>query len=442
MTTTATKLYPADFPGSVGVVLSMLGDLWRHRGRMWGLYRRRRRAPEPSGKVRVAFVGDNMDSTHGISVSATRMVGLLREEGHEAWLLGVSHSASPPGPRDPDGWIRMFQASSAQAMFGYEGRELSFPHLPDLIDFLEAHPVDLVEIETPGFVGMLFVLLARLMGVPIVHNYRTDLLAYTRMLLDNRAFIDFLRWFICGFLRVGDADVIVPSEAFVEQVQAMGLPRRRVHFLRRSVDLSRFSPDRGDAGYWATRGAPEGPVISFLGRVSREKGLETLAEAFEVVLRSRPDAVLAVIGDGPWREEFEKRMAPTARAVFTGELAGDELPRALASSAVFAFPSTTDTFGNAVLEALACGVPAVVTDQGGPREIVEDGRSGLVVPGGEADPLARSIVSILDDARLRSRLAEGALRRAALYRPEASRDEHLAFYRSALGIGGRSVPGA
>jgi len=436
MTTVATKKFKADFTGSVGVVLSMLGDLWRYRVRLWKLYRTPRAVRKVSDPLRVLMVGDNMDGTHGISVSAERLVRQMRGLGHQAWLIGVSHTANVAGIRDQEGWVRMFPASSAQDMFGYEGKELSLPQLPGLLDFLEANPVDIVEIETPGFVGILFVFLARLMGVPIVHNYRTDLLAYTRMLLDNQAFIDFLRWFICGFLRAGDAEVIVPSEAFVDEVLAMGVPRSRIRFLRRSVDLSRFSADRRETDYWESQGAPKGPVISFLGRVSREKGLEVLADAFERLLVSRPEAVLAVIGDGPWREEFQRRMAPTGRAIFPGELSGNDLPRALASSDVFAFPSTTDTFGNAVLEALACGVPAVVTDQGGPKEIVENSLSGLILPGGDPDALAEALEGLLCDSGLRARLSSGALRRAALYRPEASRDEHVAFYREVVASNG------
>jgi glycosyltransferase involved in cell wall biosynthesis len=157
--------------------------------------------------------------------------------------------------------------------------------------------------------------------------------------------------------------------------------------------------------------------------------LEVLAEAFEKVLKNRPDAVLCVIGDGPWKEAFRTRMAPTGRAIFTGELGGDQLPRVLASSEVFAFPSITDTFGNAVLEALACGVATVVTDQGGPKEIVEHDRSGLVVPGENVPALAESILRLLDDADLRQRLGQGGEVRSRRFSPVVSRNEHLGFYR-------------
>src|ERR1035437_7892870 len=433
MTTTPIQRFKADFPGSVGVILAILGHFILHFKRIWRLSRIQHRASARPDSPRILMVGDNMDGTHGISVSAERLVRPLREQGHQAWLIGVSHTENPPGTRDEEGWVQMFRACAAQDMFGYEGKELSFPYLPDLLDFLEAHPVDLVEIETPGFLGIFFVFIAKVMGIPIVHNYRTDLLAYFRMLLDNRLLVAVLRRFICAFLRFGDAEVIVPSEAFVEEVHSMGVARSRAHYLRRGVDLSRFSPLRNDSSCWESLGAPPGPVVAFLGRVSREKGLEVLAEAFEKVLVSHPQAVLGVIGDGPWKDEFQRRMAPTGRAVFTGELGGAELPRALASSAIFAFPSTTDTFGNAVLEALACGVPAVVTDQGGPKEIVEDGRSGLVISGDDPVLLASTLDLLLGNAELRGRLGKGGLARAGLFSPTASCDEHLAFYRRVHG---------
>lgn len=429
METSKISRFRADFSGSVGVVFAMVVHVLSHAGRIWRLrrlYRSRTVHPE---NPRILMVGDNMDGTHGISVSAERLVRQLRGVGVEAWVLGVSHSANQPGNRDDSGWVRMLPPRCVQDMFGYEGKELALPRMDSFLDFLETQPVDLVEIETPGFFGILALLLARWIRVPIVQNYRTDLLAYTSLLLNNEIFIALLRWWICGFLRFGSAEVIVPSLDFVDRVHKMGVARHKVHFLVRGVDLQRFSPLRRDRTVLHEFAAPEGPVIAYLGRVSREKGLETLAEAFERLLESHPEAVLCVIGDGPFLETFRRRMEPNGRAIFTGELNGDQLPRVLASADVFAFPSTTDTFGNAVLEALACGLATVVTDQGGPREIVEDGISGLVIPGEDAEALERSLERLLDDSELRRRLALGGVERSKRFSPETSRDEHLAFYR-------------
>jgi len=427
-----TKRYRSDFAGSVKFLLAIAVETLLNLPRLASLRARAKRRTNPDS-LGILLLGDNMDSTHGISVSSERLAGQLREIGHQAWLMGVSHSAKTPGTRNADGSVVMLAPACTVDLHGYEGQELAYPSLAEVCDFFQNNRVDLIEIETPGSFGLLALVLARILGIPVVHNYRTDLLAYTRILLDHPLFIAGLHWFIRNFLKSGGGNVIVPSQAFVEECVGMGIPRSRVRQLPRGVDLSRFSPERHDDRTWTEFGAPEGPVVAYLGRVSREKGLETLADAFELLLESHPTAVLAVIGEGPWLSTFRSRLEHTARAVFPGEIKGVDLARALASADVFAFPSTTDTFGNAVLEALACGVPAVVTDQGGPKEIVQDGLSGIVVPGDDAKALAEALGRILSDADLRRNLSMGGLKRAEAFRPEAARDSHLEFYRKVVG---------
>lgn len=426
-----TKHFRSDFVGSVGFLLAIAAEVVPNLPRLASL-RARAKPRTDSKSLGILLVGDNMDSTHGISVSSERLAGQLREVGNQAWLMGVSHSAKTPGLRNPDGSVVMLSPACIVDLHGYEGQEMALPSLAEVCRFFQDNRVDLIEIESPGAFGLLALVLARLLGIPVVHNYRTDLLAYTRILLDHPLFIAGLHWFIRNFLKSGGGNVIVPSQAFVEECVAMGNPRSRTVQLPRGVDLSRFSPDARKAGFWRELGAPEGPVIAYLGRVSREKGLETLADAFERLLQTHPDAVLAVVGDGPWKGHFRERLAHTGRAIFPGEIKGDLLAHALASADLFAFPSTTDTFGNAVLEAIACGVPAVVTDQGGPKEIVQDGVSGVVVPGGDADSMARAMARLLSDPVERQRLSVAGVARAEAFRPEAARDSHLEFYRKVV----------
>ncbi len=426
-----TKCYKSDFVGSVKFLLAIARETLVHLPQLIAL-RVRAKPRTESQALGILLVGDNMDSIHGISVSSERLAGQLREVGHQSWLMGVSPTTKAPGLRNREGSVVMLTSACAVDLHGYEGQELGYPSLAEVCDFFQKNRVDLIEIETPGSFGLLALVLARILGIPVVHNYRTDLIAYTRILLDHPLFIAGLHWFIRTFLKSGGGHVIVPSEAFVEECVAMGLPRSRVVHLPRGVDLSRFSPQRRKVEFWQDHGAPQGPVIAYLGRVSREKGLETLAEAFEILLQSHPDAVLAVIGEGPWRQTFEDRLEPCGRGVFPGEFKGLELAQALASADLFAFPSTTDTFGNAVLEALACGVPAVVTDRGGPKEIVCANVSGLVVPGGDPVALAAALARLLSDPVECQRLSSAGLARAEAFRPEAARDSHLAFYKKVI----------
>lgn len=111
---------------------------------------------------------------------------------------------------------------------------------------------------------------------------------------------------------------------------------------------------------------------------------------------------LVLVGDGPYREEMERELAGLP-AVFTGTLHGEDLAQAYASADLFVFPSTTDTFGNVVLEAQASGLPVIVSDKGGPMENIDDGATGLVVPGRDAAALARAMAELcLDAPRLRA----------------------------------------
>jgi glycosyltransferase involved in cell wall biosynthesis len=108
-----------------------------------------------------------------------------------------------------------------------------------------------------------------------------------------------------------------------------------------------------------------------VGRVSIEKNLDQLVPLF----RDRRDARLVVVGDGPYLKEM-KSLLP--HALYMGFLKGDDLSRAYASADIFIFPSTTDTFGNVVLEAMSSGLPVIVTDKMGPREMVKHGRTGFI----------------------------------------------------------------
>ncbi len=146
----------------------------------------------------------------------------------------------------------------------------------------------------------------------------------------------------------------------------------------------------------------------YVGRVSKEKNLDALLEAFVELRRGGAAAQLAIVGDGPLLPALKDRYRRDD-VVFTGFLAGETLAAAYASADAFVFPSTTDTFGNVVLEAQASGLPVIVSNQGGPAETVEHETSGLIFDAAEPGSLKRAMLRLLDDGPLRRRLAAGAL---------------------------------
>jgi glycosyltransferase involved in cell wall biosynthesis len=202
--------------------------------------------------------------------------------------------------------------------------------------------------------------------------------------------------------------IYVPSEFYRRQLLDNGFDARKLKVLKRGVDVRRFTPEGRDRDFWPSRGARQKFVFLYVGRVSKEKNLDLLLDSF-VRLRERGlEADLALVGGGPYMADLKKRYK-RPDVLFTGFLENEELAKAYGSADAFVFPSTTDTFGNAVLEAQASGVPVIVSNQGGPAEIVEHGRSGLIFDTGDPAALATAMMQLYQDASLRSRLSEVGL---------------------------------
>ena len=142
------------------------------------------------------------------------------------------------------------------------------------------------------------------------------------------------------------------------------------------------------------------------GRAALVIDVGYLAEALARVVAERPRVRLLIVGDGPARPELEAKLG--ASASFVGYRTGEDLADHYAAADIFAFCSVTETFGNVVLEALASGAVAVVTDSGGPSEYVKDGVNGFVVPVGDIGALTMHLETLLSDPALRDRLAAAA----------------------------------
>nr|WP_269892136.1 glycosyltransferase [Desulfovibrio subterraneus] len=167
------------------------------------------------------------------------------------------------------------------------------------------------------------------------------------------------------------------------------------------------------AGATAGKAAGEGQSIRndlkfvYVGRISREKNIHVLTEAFRLMAHRQQGIRLVVVGDGPYREEMELDLK-NLPVTFTGYLTGEDLAAAYASSDVFVFPSGTDTFGNVVLEAQASGLPVIVTDMGGPKENLIPGKTGFIVPEGDPVALADAMLQFADAPEMLGEMRKAA----------------------------------
>ena len=257
---------------------------------------------------------------------------------------------------------------------------------------------------------------ARLLGLPTVAIYHTDFVQYVRYLTQDDDLADltwkYMFWFYDQAHTILVPTRVLPPATDPQRLRAGEAPR---HDPRRRCP-HRFQPTKRDPAFSTATGSTGSLKFLYVGRVSREKDVDRLVDAFDRLRQRGHAASLAIVGDGPYRKELQARCQGRPIA-FTGVLEGDDLAAAYASADVMVFPSTTDTFGNVVLEAQASGLPVIVSDLGGPAEIVRGHDSGIIVDHQEPDALV--------DAMERLYLSPEPPRRPAGPRASQRRRMHL-----------------
>jgi glycosyltransferase involved in cell wall biosynthesis len=296
--------------------------------------------------------------------------------------------------------------------------------LPALVEAIAEGRYDLVHLCSPGPAGIGAWLLARVLDIPLLGSYHTELAAYAG-LRTGMAQLEFMASIALAKFYGACNVVLSPSSATDERLMALGIAPERVGRWDRGVDLERFYPARRVAGL-----LPGDSInILYAGRLTKEKGADLLAEAFIAARARDPRLHLVLAGGGPEEDSLRERLG--AHASFLGWLEGDALAQAYASADMFLFASRTDTFGQVILEAQASGLPVVAVGEGGPATLVDDGETGLLRPA-RADALADAVLALAATPLLRQRLARNALAEVGVRTWEASMELLAAGYRAAL----------
>jgi len=356
----------------------------------------------PKGVKKIAWFSDTVNDVNGVSLTLNKMAAVAEEEHADLTIItsAVPDKASG-GPKflnfDPVGEIPMPD---------YELQKLSMPPALRMIRYLETAGFTEYIVSTPAAVGLVAMLAARLFHVPCRAIYHSDFPQHVRQITGDEALEEstwtYMRWFY------GRADAVYsPSEYYRRQLIEHGFDASRLFLFHRGTDLDFFNPRHRDDHFYETWGIRNRVVFAYVGRVSREKNLDLILEAFLSDEGLREKAALAIIGDGPYLSELRARYGHPAVA-FCGFAKGKALARAYASADLFLFPSTTDTYGNSVLEAQASGLPAIVSDEGGPNEIIAAGESGIVLPGHDRTAWRAAMRDLAFDRERRLRMASAA----------------------------------
>jgi glycosyltransferase involved in cell wall biosynthesis/predicted metal-dependent phosphoesterase TrpH len=368
-------------------------------------------------RPRVALVADGLGAVHGVSTT----IAQIRDRGvpgYEVEVIGT----------DADVDRRLSAVAEIDVPF-YRGLRIGVPSLPAIVEALAEGRYDLVHLASPGPAGIGAWLLARVLELPVIGSYHTELAAYAGLRSGRQELEATASAALSSFY--GGCDVVLsPSSASDARLVGLGIDFERIGRWDRGVDLRRFNPALRRDGMF-----PGDVNVLYSGRLTREKGVGLLADAFTAARAQDPRLHLVLAGGGPEEHELRERLG--GGATFLGWLAGEDLARAYASADVFLFASRTDTFGQVILEAQASGLPVVAIDEGGPASLIRTGETGLLTAP-EPAALAQALLTLIRTPLLAQRLRRGALAAVQERTWEASMGRLAAGYATALQHGSRA----
>jgi glycosyltransferase involved in cell wall biosynthesis len=358
----------------------------------------------------------------GVTKSAYMTLRYLQQTGRE--VLVFAPDISPPQV----GESRVIPLPSISFPSAPETR-IAFPH-PSIRRYLDEFQPDLIHLFSPAWMAASGMREGRRRQLPVVANYQTDLPGYAKQHYGLTLLADPMnRWL--RHLHNRCHVNLVASQTILEQLRKDGY--RRLHIWRRGVDTTRFGPqNRSEAwrGRLLNGRDPNSLLCIYVGRLAPEKRIDLLVEVARL-----PGVAFTIVGDGAAREELEQSFAGTDTH-FTGYLYGDELAHAYASADVFLFPGPNETFGQVVQEAMASGLPAVIINQGGIKDLVQDGVNGFVCPD-DPQAFAQAISRLRDDPELRQRMGQRSREIAKQYPWSAIMTQLEEYYLKAIELNNR-----
>lgn len=368
--------------------------------------------------MRVALVTESFPpDVNGVAHCALETARHLVRRGHDPLVIAPFGGAAPASgsQESPCPVVRvpsMPLPGYPQVRIALPGRRLSAA--------LAGHRPDLVHLASPFVLGARAMAAAARLRVPAIAVYQTDLGRYARTYLGGGGAA---AWRRIKAVHAAADRTLAPSGAALRDLTEHGVPR--VHLWPRGVDSERFHPGRRDSVLRSSLAAGRELLVGYVGRLAPEKDVRLLAETSRL-----PGVRTVVVGDGPSAAGLRTAL-PEVR--FMGRRTGDELARIHASLDVFVHTGPYETFCQTVQEAMASGVPVVAPRAGGPVDLVDHGRTGLLVTPGDGAAFRDAVRFLGGSAELRARY--GAVARAAVAERTwaAVGDLLLAHYEAVLG---------
>lgn len=377
--------------------------------RVWGEWTAFPLEPRPE---RLAVFSDSLEQVDGVSTWCTRFADQARIFGRDVLIPYCGDL--PPQVRDlgETGGAMGASFHRLEALTGftlplYARIRMHVPSMIHALGWVWSERISHVELATPGPMGLVGLLVAKVLRLPVTASYHTEVPGLIQTLGGNALLEKAVRRYLTWFYGCVDR-VFAFSSGSRDALLEMGVKPEKVSVLPVAVNPDDFSPHHRSPGVFEglNLAVADRPVVLSVGRLSEEKNLPVIIEAVGRLQGRQPAPVLVVVGDGPERAALEARYGDRPFVLFAGQQHGQILKQLYASARMFAFASRVDTLGLVNMEAMCSGVPVLVPSDACIAEFVANGRSAECYEFGAAG-LSTAIARVLDDPSRAADLGAG-----------------------------------
>ena len=356
--------------------------------------------------MKISLFTDTLGDVNGVSRFITNAAEAAQDFDRDLDVITSTRFDCPDLPN-----IHNFAPAFATKMPKYDNLEFALPPVMRILRHVNEHQPDVIHISTPGPVGCIGFIAAKMLKVPVLGVYHTDFPAYIDRMFDDHAFTKATEKFMRAFYKPFST-IFTRSDDYIASLTALGLPGDKIVRLLPGFDANVFHPRFKDPALWSRLGMRADTVkVLYCGRVSVEKNLPFMVGVWKrvrkILSETGHEAELVIVGDGPYRDQMAQELGKKD-VRFLGFRHGDELSAIYASSDMFVFPSTTDTLGQVVMESQGSAIPVIVTDIGGPKEVVDDEKTGYVLPVEDPQRWAEVIAALAVDEHKRRAMGDAA----------------------------------
>ncbi|MBN1352706.1 glycosyltransferase [candidate division KSB1 bacterium] len=348
----------------------------------------------PKEENRIIWFTDTINDLNGVAETLKELGWLAFEKKlplkiASAFLPDEKSAALPPNMI----FLPIFYTAELP---NYETYTLKFPSILKSIERLWQEQPTEIFISTPGPIGLIGVLMAKLLNIKFTGIYHTDFSLEIDQIVGDSTLTNLVENYTRWFYSMMDV-IRVPTKEYLSLLSERGFEPSRMELFNKGIDLQLFShKEKAQSEFASKFNCEDGINLLYTGRISKDKSLDFLLDVYEHLKQKRDDINLFLVGDGPYLETLKKKVNGANRVFFTGKLPRRHLPGIYSASDIFVFPSMTDTFGMVVMEAQACELPVVVSNKGGPKDVLLDGITGFVAKENNLVDWVRKIETLID----------------------------------------------